>query len=241
MFEVDPKARKRLAKLQDDLTTFAKRAVPIAVRNSLNTTAFEARRVWVGELKQRMVLRNTWTERSLRVEKAAGYDLDSMESKVGSILPYVATREQGGTEAKKGKHGVALPTSSAAGQGMKTWPRTRQVQRRHWMSSIRLADRPGAGRKQRNAIAIARAIKNKSKDVVFLDLGRRQGLFRVTGTRRGLKVRMIWDLSKSSVRTAPIPTLAPALEALRPRLPAIHEKALLEQLKRNRVLWYGVW
>lgn len=233
MFELDA---KKLRRLENDLTKFAKRALPFAVRNGLNSTAFEARREWAEQLGKKMVLRNTFTTRSLRVEKATGLDLNTMQARVGSVADYMATQEHGGTESKKGKHGKPIPTSVAAGQGMKTRPRKRAVQRKNWMGAVTLASGIRGSRQRRNAFAIAQAAKGSG--TAFLDLGRRKGLFRVTGTKKGLKVRMIWDLSRPSVVIKRNPTLQHTLKAIEPRLPELHEKAIIEQLKRHRVLGY---
>lgn len=230
---------KGLRKLEKDLETFAKRALPFAVRNGLNDTAFAARKEWVGQVGKVFTLRNKWTEKSLRVEKAAGRNLETMQAKVGSTLDYMAEREQGGTQATRGKHGVPLPTSGAAGQGKRRVPRTRAVQRKNYLAAFSVQKKPvRGGRQRRNAAAIAMAAR-AGGGVVFLDLGKTRGLFRVEGRKGGgLRVRMIYDLSRRTVRTKPYPTLAATLSALTPRLPAIQAEALLAELRRHKVLGY---
>lgn len=235
MFDIDLSAVAHLAK---ELETFAKRAVPHATRNALNSTAFEARKEWVGQMDKQMVLRNTFTTRSVRVEKATGNMVRTMESRVGSVAPYMATQEDGGTEAKHGKHGKPIPTSSAAGQGQKARPRTKQVQRKNWMSALNPSrPRVSGSRQRRNAVAILMAAK--STRTVFLDLGKRKGIFRITGTKR-LKLRMMWDLSKPQVVIKRNPTLGPTLDAIQPRLPAIWEDAIRIQMHRNKVFGYFI-
>jgi hypothetical protein len=228
---------KRVEKLAKTLESVAKKALPHAVRASLNTTAFEARKEWVGQLDKAMVLRNKFTANSLRVEKVKGIVISTMQSSVGSVAPYMAAQEFGGHEASKKKHGVPIPTTTAAGQGMKAQPRTKQVQKKNWQSAIQLRAKVTGRRGRRNAVALALA--EKSGGVAFLDLGKRKGLFRVTRTSKGrLRVRMIWDLSKKSVTQKPRPTLEPTLRVIELRAPAFQEAALLEQFRRRKILGY---
>jgi hypothetical protein len=231
-------------KLAEALVKVSKRALPYAVRDSLNTAAFEARKEWAQQIDKAMILRNRWTEKSLRVEKATLTSFEHMQSRVGSVAAYMLTQEVGGTETSKGKHGVPIPTTAASGQtsgvgriGPRSRPRTKEVQRKNWLTAIRLGPRLGNGRKQRNAVAIRLAAK--SGGVAFLDLGRRKGLFRVTGTKKGrFRVRMIWDLSKPSVTTKPRPTLEPTIKVIEQKAPKYQEAALREQFKRLHLLGY---
>lgn len=227
----------RMHVLTHALQTFAKKGIPFAARNALNTTAFEARTEWVGQLGQKLTLRNKYTARSLRVNKASGTNTAIMQSEVGSVLPYMETQEFGGTETKRGKHGVPIPTTTAAGQGLKARPRTRSVRKKNYLGALNVQQRVSGRRQRQNAVAIAMAAK-AGGGTVYLDLGRRKGLFSITGTKRGLKVRMLYDLSRARVVTKPRPTLQPTLRAIQPRLTKIWIGALQEQLRRNRVLWY---
>jgi hypothetical protein len=229
-----------LQKLTADLEKFAKRALPFAVRNGLNDSAFEARGEWAEQAGQQMTLRNTWTTRSMQVVKASGFDVARMESRVGSTADYMGEREEGGSESASGKYGVPIPTTSAAGQGMKAAKRTRLVQRPNRLPAIHLersARLPG--RMQRNAVAIRLALASGNR-YVFMNLGKRKGIFRVQGGKRGLRVRMIWDLTKRVVRTKPKPTLSHALRDLwlSNRLVRIQAAAVVAQLRRHRILGF---
>jgi hypothetical protein len=227
----------KVSMLSDALHAFAKKGVPFAARKALNDTAFLAREQWVSELGKKLTLRNTWTARSLRVEKVkGGYNVDAMESKVGSLAAYMGDVEHGSTETKRGKHGVAVPTTSAAGQAMSASKRTKPIRRTNYLSAIQVAARVSGNRKQRNAAAIA--IAAKTNGVAYLDLGQHKGLYRITGTKRGIKVRKLYDLSKASVRTKAHPTLEPAIAAIQSRLPALYIAALKDQLRRNHVPFF---
>jgi hypothetical protein len=217
--------------LRAKLGELSEKSVPYAVRNALNTIAFTARKEWIGRMERSLTLRNKFTANSVRVEKAKGSDLATMQSQVGSVAPYMLSTEAGATESAKGKHGVPIPTSTAAGQAMKG-RRTKEVRKANWQSAIKLGHRVQYGvRQYRNAVAIAEAAKTGG--VTFLDLGRRKGLFRVTGTAKGrLRVRMIWDMSKRSVRIKAHPTLEPTVESMTYKGPRILELALQQQIDR---------
>jgi hypothetical protein len=226
-----------LERLRADLGKFAKQALPAAARNTLNTLAFDARREWVQQVGRKFVLRNKYTVSSLRIEKAQGFNLATMESKVGSVVPYMAEQEEGHTETARGKHGVPVPTSSAAGMAKRA-TRTKQVQRKNYLSAIQLAGKVSGIRQRRNAVAIRLA--GKTGGVAFLDLGqKRKGLFRVKQTSKGrFTVRMIYDLSKRTVKLKPTPTLQLTLKVIGPRVPRILGAELLAQAKRFHIVGY---
>jgi len=224
---------KDMILLRSKLGELSKKAVPFAVRNGLNTVAFTARKEWVGRMPRALQLRNKFTVNSVRVEKATGYDIDSMQSVVGSVAPYMLAQEQGATKTAHGKHGVPIPTTSAAGQAMSAPKRTKEVRKKNWQSALSLAPRISYGvRQYRNAVAIANAAKTGG--VVFLDLGRRKGIFRITGTPKGqMRFRMLWAMSKRSVRIKPTPTLEPTVEAMSYQGPRIFELELQKQVERT--------
>ena len=226
------------ATLVRHLQTFAARALPYAIRNGLNASAFEGRKLWARELQDTFTLRNQFTTRSLRVERVQHLRVAYMEAVLGSVAPYMATQELGGTETGRTGAAKPIPTAVAAGQPMGTRPRTRTVRRPNWLSVIKLArNRKRVGnRKQQNAIALSEAVRSGRK-FVYLELENRKGLFRVTGKRK-LNIRMVWDLTRKTTRTPREPTLQRSLVSLGPRLPGIQVGAILAQLKRNHVLGY---
>lgn len=233
IIHVDMNGFKRLTK---DLEVFARSAMPHAARNALNAVAFEARKEWAELAKARMTLRNTYTVRSITYDKATGTDISTMQSRVGSKADYMEHQEEGDTRRKKGKYGVPIPTASAAGQAMRARPRTRLVQKRSRMSAMDVPNRVGGNRQRKNAVAILLAPKHGG--IAFLNLGKRKGLFRIEGRKRGLSIRMLWDLSRPTVKTPRNPMLADTLKAVGPRVPRLLEKALIEQLKKRKVFGY---
>jgi hypothetical protein len=225
--EVDMRQFRELATRFEQLGS---RSLPFAMRNALNAVAFDARAEWQKRIKRSMTLRNKYTERSLRVEKVQTNRLADMQARVGSTLDYMAKQELGGRESAKGKHGVPIPTSSAAGQAMKARPRTKVVRRKNYLSAIQLARSVGGIRQRRNAVAIKLA-KEKTGGVAYLDLGKRKGLFAIPKGKRA-KPRMLYDLSRKNVRVRPRPTLEPTVGAVGPRILIHAERAIAYEVMR---------
>jgi hypothetical protein len=217
-------------KLEADLKKFQK-SMPHAVRNGLNRTAFQGRKDWNAEIERTMTVRNTFTTRRTIVDKASGTNLQSMRAVLGSAAPYMGDREQGETKSKKGKHGVPIPTVGVARGSIK-----KLVRPSNKLGAIRLQDRTGSSRKQRNAIALRMAVKRGSK-FAFLELDGGGGLFKVTGRKR-LNVRMVWDLRRTSVQVPPMPTLERTLQKLDPKIDRFMVDAVVEQLRRNHLFGY---
>jgi hypothetical protein len=207
--------------------------VPHAIRDYCNGAAFEARGEWIETIGNKLTLRNTWTVRSIRVEKARGIDIKRMSATVGSTAPYMADQEEGATNAKSGKHGVAIPTGASAGQkGAKK--RTKPIRGRNYLGNLRVTQRISGTRQRRNAAAMQRAVKSGTR-VAFLELANgKQGLFRINGSAKRMgKPTMLYDLTRASTVTPPSATMQTSLKALEPRLPNIAIRAVMTQLNRN--------
>lgn len=224
---------EEVARLADDLREVYKGAVPFAVREAVNKTAFEGRAEWQKKAGEAFTLRNTWTTRSMRVQQASRSEknIDRIEATLGSALPYMAERESGGRKVKKGKHGVLIPTPVASGQPRDA-QRTKPVQRRNMMTAMQLHRRVTGSRQRKNMVSILQALKGSR--VAFLQLdGGRKGFFRVKGNAKKWDLDMIWDMSHDSVRTGPMPTLEPASEQAGKHLPRYLVGAMEAQLARQ--------
>lgn len=226
-----------LIDLRNRLYEMARKGVPHAGRNALNRAAFATREQWQRQIYFDLTTRNAWTARSIQVDQARGLDVARMEATVGSAAPYMRTQEEGGVEQKQGKHGVAVPTPVASGEGRGARPRRRMVRGPNKLPNIQLTARIGGTQKQRNAIAISGALRTGRRHV-FLETENKKGLFRISGGKRRPKIDMVWDLTKPSVRIPATPTLQPALQAVQRRLPDILVRTLLEQLQRHRVVGF---
>lgn len=226
-----------VAQLESDLGRLTKVALPFAVRKTLNDAAFQAQRIARADVSKDLVLRNRFTIQSIRVNQARGLYIPRQEAVVGSIADYMEDQEFGVTKAKQGKEGVPIATSYSAGQGQNSRPRTRLPRRANRLPNITLQRRRkrGSTRKQQNLIAIRQAVDSGRK-FVFLDLGRTKGIFRVAGGKRRPKIKMVYDLSRSSVAIPRRPWLRPAFDESALMIPAFYADALRDQARRNGIL-----
>lgn len=219
-----------------DLRKFREKAIPYAVRNALNRGAFHARTEWQQEVRRAFTLRNAFTERSIRVDRATGKNVAGMVAVVGSVAPYMDEQEHGATERGRSKH-KPIPGPVAAGlqPGGK---RTKMVRAGNKLSALHASRPVGASSKQRNAVALAMA-RRKGERVVLLDRPNGgKGLFRLMGGKKKVQTRLLWDLSRGSVKVKPTPTLGRTLARIQPRLAEIHRDAFVEQLRRHKILGY---
>src|SRR5690606_17163674 len=133
---------------------------------------------------------------------------------------YMRKQEFGGFKRGGGKHGAPIRTGYAAGQpGAK--PPTRMVRGPNKLTAIKLKRAPRrGGRKQRNAIAMAKARKAGAR-FVFLELERKKGIFRLLGSKSRPQLRMVHDLSFRTVRIPKTPTLQRTLKRMDRKLPTI--------------------
>ena len=233
-------------RLEGDIKLFAARAYPYAVRQTLTSGAFRARQHWQQVIGERLVERNQYTRRSIRVEKARSLRPESMEAVVGSIADYMATTEHGGVERGSSGGARSIPTGYSAGQRGKR-PRTRLPRRPHRMRNITLSrDRTQyQSDRQEIFVKVLMAARNGDRHI-YLDTGEKKAIYEITGTGRlnsrgqitGVRMNMVQDLSHRSVRISPTPTLQIALRRTEGQMPEIYRRALVDQLRRNRVFGY---
>ena len=226
---------KDIRKLENDLKTFAHRAYPFATKNTINQSAFKAQHIAKQTVRNKMITRNKFTEQSIRVEQSKTLNVDKQMAIVGSTADYMETQEFGGTKSSKGGKNIAIATSYSAGQSGQQ-PRTRLPRAANKMKNIQLRPtaRNAKTRKQRNLIAIKNAAASGSK-YVYLDLGRKQGIFKVLGGKKRPKIRMVHDLSQKSVEIDKNPWLKPSVDETKQYIPQIYKKSLEFQVKRNNI------
>ena len=225
----------QIRKYERDLKTFAERAYPFATRQTINSAAFKAQGKAKENVRNDMVLRNRYTEQSIRVNKAGTLNVARQIATVGSIADYLERQEFGGTKHSQGSGNVAIATSYSAGQKGQR-PRTKLPVRTNRMMSIQLQKRRkvGKNKRQQNLIAVREAATSGRK-FLYLDTGRRKGIYRVTGGKRKPKIKMVQDLTRSSVVIPKNPWLAPAVRDTEQYMPSIYVEALRFQLQRNRI------
>lgn len=236
---------RQIEKFTKELGPFAKRAVPFARMLMLNNAAFDARQNAIDIIEKKFVLRtkNKFTRKSIQFEKATKLHPEAV---IGSRVEYMADQEFGATKVKKGKEGVPIPTSFSSGEGLHARPRRKLPQPGNALRTIQLSKRktPGKTNKQKLLLKVRYAVETGDR-YLFHDFGgrKKKGIFKVTGGEEGSKrgwpeganLRMVYDLSKVSVRIPKRPWLVPAVEQTQPKMPAMFIKALEKQVKRQRL------
>lgn len=226
----------QVRQLESKLERLNSRGLLFAELEAVNRAAFETQKDARRNLAGKMTLRNTWTQRSILVQKANRMRL---EATVGSTQGYMETQELGGKEEGKGGGNVAIPTSVASGEGRGATPRKKLVRKPNKMSSIVLNRRKvnrsnsTGNRKRRNLYAVKQAAASGNK-YVFLELQRAKGIFRLYGGKRKPRLEMVQDLSRKVVNIPRNPWLMPAANKQARQLPRYYGEALARQLKRLR-------
>lgn len=222
----------KIKEYERDLKGFTRNAYPYATRNTINVAAFETQRIARRVVSSKMIERNKFTKQSIQVDKSKTLNVKLQSASVGSIAEYMTDQEFGGIKRKRGAKGVLIPTAFSAGQGLYREPRTRMVRKGNKLSDIQLRRRRGAkNRAQRNKVAVLTAAKSGNK-FVYMDLGDKQGIFKIIGGKRKPQVRMIYDLSRNTVTIRKNSWLKIPVDTVTTMIPTIHLKSLEFQLKR---------
>ena len=217
-----------------DLKRLKETAVPFAVRNTLNDAAFDTMKRAKADVRNKMINRNSWTVGSIQVAPTKSRDINQMQARVGSTEEYMRRQEFGHTETTKGKYGVSIPTTVASGEGKGVQPRKRVVRMPNRVSSINISKSRATGNRQQRNFRLVKEAKASGQQFIFMDTGRRKGLFKVTGSKRSPVVRMVHDLSHRSVRIPPKPWLQPAVTP-KSRFLALWNHRVAEQIRRNKL------
>lgn len=225
MFEIDSKQLKRL---EDTLGEVAEYGIQHAQRNTVNDYAFGTQRQAKQNIREQFVNRNRWTERSVRVDKATRF-VDSSE--VGSTEDYMREQEFGARTPSP----LHVPTPAASGESVRANKRLRPVRRANRMNNINLKGRSRRGggltRKQQNIVAVRQAA-DEGRKFVYLDRGKRKGIFRLYGGKRRPRTRLVQDLSRR-VRVVPRNQwLEPAADKVMARAGELYYHRLAQQLRR---------
>ena len=225
-----------LDKMQRDLETMAKRAVPQAARETLNGLAFAGRRIWQEEMASSLTLRNQFTQRRVLVERATGLRMREMQAVLGHTEDYVRRLEEGQGE-RATRSGLPIATEAAAGQAKGSLPggRKRAVRKSLIIRTLgKLKRQPNSlPRKARNARAVKEAIKSGNR-LAYLELDRRRGIYRIMGGRKRPQIRKLYDLSRRAVPLPRIPTLQRTIDQTLQHGPRLALAALQKQLDRAR-------
>jgi len=238
MFSIDDKETKEL---EDWLDTLRDKAFPFATKNTLNKTAFVAQKMYRRNIQRKLTTRNKYTEQSIRVKQAKGLNIRNQMSIVGSIADYMEDQEFSGIKSKTGKHGVAITTSFASGEGRGAQPRKKLAKQKNKLRNIRLTKTRSRAKNKKQAIIIkVKQAVNTGNRTIFHDFGNgSRGIMRVVGGRKGhtkgARLEMIQDMSKKTISIPKTPLLKPAYEKASRMLPRIYRDSLRFQIKRHRL------
>ena len=239
MFAINDKEIKEFEK---DLKAFAHRAYPFATKNTLNKSAFHAQGLARKGVDTKMTLRNKFTKQSIQVDQARTLNVSRQSSRVGSTADYMEDQEFGATQSRSGKKGIPIATGYSAGQEGQT-PRTRLPRKANKMVNIRLRRRNARRaktRKQEVLFRIQDAVASGNR-TIYLNLGKRQGIFRVVGGSKrfkrggpkGARIKMLHDMTNSSLVTPRNPWLRPVIDPTQKVMPEFYRDALVFQLRRQ--------
>lgn len=222
---------KELLLFERTLRRLTRNGIPVATRNTINIAAERTqKRAKFRELPRKMILRNKFTQGSIRVRKARGNRISRQAAEVGSLQQYLADQEFGSVKREPG-----LPTTVASGEGRGARPRRRLPRRAQSAKQIQLGKKerfPHArNRKALNAAKIHRAQRQRKKHV-YLEFAKSEGLFRIT--RR--KLDLVVETSHTVARIPPNPWLHPATMHVAPQQRAIYRTQIIKQLQRHS-LW----
>lgn len=243
--------KRPIEALENDLDKFHDRALPYAVRDTLNTLAYETSRIAKKNADRLMVMRNTYTSRSIQFERAQGLKVDQMKSAAGSLQEYMREQEEGFTRHKKGKHGVPVPTSFAAGQ-QGAVPRSKPIRRVNWMNRLKVAKgiRKNEKYKTTKQTVLRRVQEAIASGNRYIVLGVREktakrykkGIYQVLGGKlvkrgwpHGARLKLVYALDQPSITTMPRRWLEPSANLVISKREEYYRKALIRQIEKNRL------
>ena len=239
MFIIDD---KEIRKLEKQLKKLSMVAYAMATRSTINSAAFDARKQAIKLFKKEFIQRNRFTSKSVLVDPSKTLKVSNQSAFVGSTADYMKRQEFGGTIRKKGKEGIPIPTSFAAGQeGAR--PRTKLPTRPNKLTNINLRQgkRKPVTRKQAILFAAQDAVTS-GKRYVFIDFGGgSKGIVKIKGGRKkfkkgwptGAQIKMTHNLSAGSVRIPRNAWLQPSMIKSAKKLPVLFKEKLIFQLKRR--------
>ena len=198
---------KALAKLRTS-------AVPQAVRFTVNQLAYNATFKAIANAEKRFVLRNAYTRRNYRYDKATQRNIGDMVAYVGHKEEYIKKQEQGGVQDTGGgdHNWVALPGARTSGSFAKP-PR-----RAFYKDRIETVRRTGSTRRSRKSHSVAQFfVAKRTGKYIIRERGDKKTLLQVRTVRRirggGIRALLValYQLQEPK-RLRKRPTIQPAIE-----------------------------
>lgn len=224
MISADMKSARRYAR---QLKTINRRAVPYAIRQTVNDLAFGGRAEAVKIVEARFTTRNKWTTKTINVERAKDLS-ERTEAVLGSTQEYMARQELGGYNDSP------VPTPAAAGEPVGARTRQKVVRKQNRTPNLNVKRRAGVALPGRVRMAIAdrtRLVKADRGDNV------EPGIYRVKGgTNRnpGRAQLVMVKANEGRTRTPAARWLTRAGDQIAPRAGFFYTRALQFQLNRMK-------
>ena len=217
---------RQVEDLEHTLGQLNARGVPFAQRNAINDMAFATMRESKETIRNEFINRNKWTANSVRVDPARS---TSDSSEVGSTEEYMLDQELGATKTEH----TQMATPAASGESNRAKVRRKPVRRANRMANINLGSRSrsGGSRAQQNMAALREA-KASGRKFVYLDRGKTKGIYKVMGTKKKPKSRMVQNMSRKVAVVPKHPWLAPSSATVMATAPQLYHKRLEQQLDR---------
>ena len=190
------------------------RASKLAVKNTLNIIAAISRRNYQSNIRRSMILRNKFTENSIRYDKAEGDNIALMESRVGALkrADYLLLHEESGRRKPKRGSKLAIPQDYSRGGSHR-----RPVSKSLYLRKLKSKKIKGKFKKRfrsRKARGVARAyVAYREKKIIKYS----ENLYLITSftknkTRIKYKKRHIYNVSERSAHIKQRKMLSPAIE-----------------------------
>lgn len=201
--------------------------IKFAERNTINGQAFATQRNARKHIQRDMITRNRWTVGSVRVDTAKSLRDSAV---AGSVERYMANQEFGHTDTQH----TAMATPSASGEPSRAKVRRKPVRRANRMSAINLANKPRVqGSRVQQNIAALKDAKAHGRKFVFMQRGKVKGIYKVMGTKKKPRSRMVQNLSRSVAVIPRRPWLRPSIVSQQ-ETASIYFDQMRRQLRRMR-------
>lgn len=233
---------------ENELDKFHDKALPYAIRDTLNNAAVETMKLSRKNANRIFEMRNKFSERSIQFEKTYALSVPEMESAAGSLQDYMRMQEEGFYKKKEGKHGIAVPTTYAAGQEIAP-KRTKPIRSRNLLARLRIARGLSSGlygQKYKNPKQVlVRQVQDAIEyghRVVFLNIRgiKEPGFYRIVGGRRtkrgwpsGAQLRMLYSVKEQFMNMPPRPWLRPSANVIHNRMDRMYFAAIKRQIEIN--------
>lgn len=180
-----------------------------AARNTLNVMAALTRRNYLENTKRDLILRNNFTQRNIKFEKAEGNYISLLKSEVGATTEarYMELQEEGGIRKPRTGSGLAIPQVQARGGS-----RRRTVGRNYYLRKLKSKGIKGKLKKNfqsKKAITVARAYIAFSKNKILKYSGNIYSVASFKKSRNRVKFKMnhLYNLSQKSAKISHKPML----------------------------------